>query len=354
MKNNCLRLAVLIFLIAGTHTAHAQIITTIAGNDTGGYNGDNIPAVSAQLYQPNDIAFDGTGNVYIVDGKNNRIRKINAAGIITTIAGTGIGGYNGDDMQATAAELNYPSSMTFDASSNMYITDDFNFRIRKINSTGIISTIAGTGSTGFSGDNGIATLANIGSCVGIVVDKTGDIYIDDGDYDRIRKISNSGIITTVAGNGFSVHSGDNGPATSSSLMEPNGLALDGSGNLYFAEYSGSCIRKISTSGIITTVVGTGTAGYSGDGRPATSAELYYPTGVSIDNGGNFYISDGTSSVIRKVDPSGIISTIAGTGDGGYSGDGGPATLAQLKSPSIARADVSGNIYIADWANNRVR
>ena len=217
--------------------------------------------------------------------------------------------------------------MAVDASGNLYIADTGNNRIRKVSATGIITTVAGNGSAGYSGDGGPATSAQLDGPEGVAVDGSGNLYIADTCNNRIRKVSATGIITTVAGNGSAGYSGDGGPATSAQLSLPAGVAVDGSGNLYIADSGNNRIRKVSATGIITTVAGNGSPGYSGDGGPATSAQLNQPAGVAVDASGNLYIADSSNNRIRKVSATGIITTVAGNGFDGYSGDGGPATSA---------------------------
>ena len=335
-------------------------ITTIAGNGISGYSGDGGQAVCAELNPPNAIAVDGSGNVYIADWGNHRIRKVEAStGIISTIAGNGTGGYNGDGISATAAELNYPAGVAVDGSGNIYIADDGNNRIRKLTvSTGIITTIAGNGTSGFTGDGGDATNAELNNPQAVAVNTAGTIiYISDESNERVREVNASGIISTIAGNGTAGYSGDGGPATNAEIWgTPSfsfSVALDPSGNVYIADMGNNRIRKI-TGNTINTIAGNGTAGYSGDGIPATIAELYYPTAITFDNLGNMYIADWTNQRVRKVNTSGIINTIAGNGSSGYSGDGGPATNAKFLYPMSLGLDNSGNLFILDWLNNRIR
>ena len=332
----------------------SSIITTVAGTGTAGYSGDGGPATSAQLYDCYGVTLDGSGNMYIADWYNNRIRKVSPSGIITTVAGTGTAGYSGDGGPATSAQLYDPYSVAVDGSGNLFIADEFNYRVRKVSPSGTITTVAGTGVYGYSGDGGPATSAQIYFPHGIVLDGSGNLYFSDSYNHRIRKVSSSGIITTVAGTGTAGYSGDGGPATSAQLNTPHGVALDGSGNLYIGDYSNNRVRKVSPSGIITSVAGTGAAGYSGDGGPATSAQLYYPDGVFMDGSGNIYIADESNHRVRKVSPSGIIATVAGNGTRGYSGDGGPPTNASFTFPSAVVLDGSGNLYIADSENHRIR
>ena len=276
------------------------------------------------------------------------IAKQSQAQIITTVAGNGIYGYSGDGGQATAAQLDFPFGVACDVFGNLYIADSYNAAIRKVSTLGIINTIAGNGISGFSGDGGQATAAELNSIFGIYVDVIGNLYIADGGNNRIRKVNTLGIITTVVGNGTNGYSGDGGQATAAELNYPNGLTIDILGNIYIVDNSNNCIRKISTSGIITTVAGNGTAGFSGDGGQATAAELnLYSGAIAVDVVGNLFLADGANERIRKVNTAGIITTIAGNGTQGYNGDNGQATNAQLDYPWALCTDASGNLYIAD-------
>ena len=334
-------------------------IASQAGNGVLGYSGDGAPAASAEFSYPTSVAVDSSGNLYIVDADNNRIRKVTASsGIITTVAGNGTAGYSGDGGAATSAELDTPFGVAVDASGNIYIVDVNNDRIRKVTaSTGIITTVAGNGTWGYSGDGGAATSAELFSPLGVAVDASGNIYIADSGNNRIRKVTAStGIITTVAGNGTGGYSGDSGVATSAELNSPFGVAVDASGNIYIVDSGNNRIRKMTAStGIITTVAGNGTGGYSGDSGVATSAELNSPYGVAVDASGNIYIADTYNLVIRTVTAStGIITTVAGNGTAGSSGDGGAAASAELSYPTAVVVDSPGNFYIADYNNNKVR
>jgi sugar lactone lactonase YvrE len=323
------------------------VITTIAGNGTAGFGGDSGAATSAELNSPNGIAVDASGNLYIADTLNYRIRMV-ANGTITTVVGNGTQGFRGDNGPPTSAELNQPESIAVDASGNLYIADTLNSRIRKV-ANGVITTAAGNGTSGFSGDNGSATSAQLGQPWGVAVDVAGNLYIADTYINhRVRKVSN-GVITTVAGNGLV---GDNGPATSSQLNNPVGVALDAAGNVYMSDFYNNRIRKVS-SGVITTVAGIGTPGFSGDNGLATSAQLNGPIGVAVDSAGNLYIGDGGNNRIRKVS-NGVITTVAGNGTSGFSGDNGPATAAQLNGPGAVAVDAAGNLYISEQGDNRVR
>ena len=337
--------------------AASGVITTMAGNGSVGYKGDGGPADAASVYWPYGVHADLDGNIYIAEVGNHRIRKVEA-GIITTVAGNGFAGHLGDGGPATAAGLYGPNSVIEDASGNIYIADFANHRVRKIDAiTGIITTVAGNGNPGYGGDGGPATSAHLFYPADVSVDVSGNIYIVDLNNYRIRKVdAATGIITTVAGNGFAGYSGDGGPATSASLNYPSGISIDTSGNLYIADASNHCIRKVdSATGAITTIAGDGTAGYGGDGGPSASALLNNPHGVSVDTAGNVYIADSYNHRIRTIAAeTGTIATVAGNGTAGYGGDGGSATLANVNYPEGLSTDTKGNLYIADTNNNRIR
>ncbi|MCH8905119.1 MAG: hypothetical protein IIA45_14530 [Bacteroidetes bacterium] len=277
---------------------------------------------------------------------------------INTIAGTGTGSFSGDGGSAKAATVNRPLEVHVDKNGNVLIADNDNYRIRFINaSTGIISTVAGNGSLGFSGDGGAATSAELNLPTAVCSDTTGNIYISDKGNQRIRKVDGvSGIISTIAGTGTASFTGDGGPSTSATISQPHGMQTDIAGNLYFADRTNHRIRRIDfVTGIITTVAGNGTIGFSGDGGAATSAGLNYPIGLCLDDSGNIYIADQINHRIRKVTKStGIITTIAGNGNPGFSGDGGAATSAELNQPYDVATDNAGHLFIADANNQRIR
>ncbi|HTB30793.1 MAG TPA: hypothetical protein VK808_02135, partial [Bacteroidia bacterium] len=308
----------------------AQIISTIAGNGWAGYTGDGGPATAAEINTPPDISSDNSGNIWIADVYNNCIRYVNVARTITTVAGNGVRGYSGDGGPATAAELAEPWGVAQNGSGTLYIADYSNNRIREVNSSGIISTVAGNGVYGYTGDGGPATAAEVGEPIAVAFDPFGNYYIVDN---TIRKVTGN-IISTVAGANVFGYSGDGGPATAAELNDPTGIAADASGNYYIADYHNNRIRKVNISGIISTIAGNGVAGYSGDGGPATAAELNLPWSVTLDASGNIYIADMYNACIREVNTSGIISTVAGMGGHpGFTGDGGLATAAEMYYPS---------------------
>ena len=334
-----------------------NIITKFAGTaGSSGSSGDGGPAVNARLNEPRGIYKDSSDNIYIADTKNHIIRKVDGTtSIITKFAGTaGAAGYSGDGGLAVNAQLNEPCGITA-SSGNLYIADTKNHRIRRVDTTGNIITVVSTGSSGFSGDGGPALLARLNVPKGIFMDSWGNLYIADRGNHKIRRVDTSGNITTVAGTGSSGDSGDGGLATLAQLDEPRRIFVDSSDNLYIADTRNHRIRKVDASGIITTVAGTGSSGFSGDGGLATLAQLDEPHGVFVDSSGNIYIADRKNHRIRKVDgATGIITTVSGRPGSGFSGDGGLATDAKHNQPRGIFKDSSGNLYIADTDNHRIR
>ncbi len=334
-------------------SASTGLLSLVVGNGTAGFTGDKGAASSAQVSDPQGIALDSSGNLYIADYANHRIRKV-SNGTITTVAGSGTAGFSGDNGAATSAELNLPVGIAVDAAGNLYIADSGNNRVRKV-AGGIITTIAGNGTAGFSGDNSGngATNAELNDPIGVAVDSSGNVYVADYLNNRIRKIAGA-VISTVAGNGGTGFTGDNGQASTAGVYEPRGVAVDSSGNVYIADSHNYRVRKVTVStGVISTVAGSGTPGYTGDNGSATLAELRYPVSVALDSTGNLYIADLGASVIRKV-TGGMISTLAGTGTAGFGGDTGPASSALLDQPNGITLDAAGDLYIADYLNDRIR
>lgn len=273
-----------------------------------------------------------------------------SSSMISTVAGTGEAGYSGDGGAATSAKLNSPIGVAVDSSGNLYISDNSNNRIRKITPDGTISTLAGTGEKGYSGDGGPALLAQLNSPRGVAVDSSGNVYFAGTGNHRIRKISADGTISTVAGTGQFGYYGNGVPAVEAVLNFPYGVAVDNSENVYIVDSYNSRIRIITSDGIITTVAGTFEQGYSGDGGPATSAKLNVPFGMAVDNNGNIYIADTHNKRIRKITTDGIINTIAGTGEEGFSGDGGEAVWATMTLPRGIAVDSNNNVFFADYNN----
>lgn len=332
----------------------ACFISTIAGNGDTNYAGDGVLATNAAINFPSGVAADALGNIYFSDGLNNRIRKVDTNGYIRLVAG-GIGGFGGDGGLATSARLNLPAGLALDAVGNLYIADFANERIRKVGTNGIIKTVAGNGGINSTGDGGPATSATIYGPRGVASDAVGTLYIADYFNHRVRKVATNGIITTVAGNGQPGYSGDGVAAVSSQLYYPEGVALDTSGNLYIADSYNNRVRVVTTNGIINTVAGSGSYGASGDGGLATNATLTRPSAVAFDVAGNLYVADEYNSRVRKIDTSGFICTVAGSDKGGkFAGDGGVATNASLNNPYGVASDCVGNLLIADSFNNRLR
>jgi sugar lactone lactonase YvrE len=338
-----------------------NIINTVAGNGTHNFSGDGGAATNANLNLPCGVALDASGNLFIADNSNNRIRKVDTHGIITTVAGNGVGapptsygGYCGDGGAAIYANLNYPTRVTFDTSGNLYIADQFNNRIRKVDANGIITTVVGNGTQTYAGDGGPALTSSLHSPCGITFDAFGNLFIADQGNNRIRKVDHNSIITTVAGNGSATYAADGSLAINASLYAPDGVALDAFGNLYIGDSRNNRIRKVGTNGIITTIAGNGSNSYSGDNGPAVNASLDFPQGIAFDALGNLDIADWYNSRIRRMDTNGIITTVAGNGTYSYSGDGGAATNAGFYDPVSISFDVSGNLYIADFANSCIR
>lgn len=329
-------------------------ISTVAGNGVLSFSGDGGQALNAQMNAPQGVAADSAGNVYVSDTGNNVVRKVAKNGVISTIAGNGAAGNGGDGGAGPSAQLNSPLGLAVDLSGNLYIADSQNAKVRKVSSTGVISTVAGNGTPGFAGDGAAATGAQLNTPLGVAVDAGGNLYIADFSNNRIRKVSTSGTIVTVAGNGNSGYSGDGGPATNAQLSTPTGVALDGRGNLYIADAGNNVIRMVTSSGTISTIAGNGTAGYSGDGGPAVKAPLANPGAIAVDSAGNVLIADGSTVIRQIVYPTGIILTVGGNGTRGYSGDGGLALSAQVNGPSAVALDPTGNLYLADTNNNAVR
>ena len=337
----------------GTNISN-NIISTVAGNSTQVQYGDGGAATNAGLSSLLAVSLDSAGNLYLPDDSQQRVRKVDTSGIIRTIAGGGTNGL-GDGGLATNASLHNPGAVAVDALGNVFIPDLANERIRKVDQQGIISTVAGTGTGGYSGDGGPATNAALNNPSGVTIDASGNLFIADQSNRRIRKMDTNGIISTVAGNGTFGYTGEGGPATNASMYGPYRVAVDRPGNVFFVD--SLRIRKVDTNGILMTVAGNGANGYSGDGGTATNASLNGPRGVAVDGYGNLFIADSGNGRIREVNTDGIITTVAGggpvPGDAGPP-DGVPATNAWLFFPYGVAIDVAGNRFIADTDDGRVR
>jgi sugar lactone lactonase YvrE len=336
-------------------------ISTVAGNGTFGYAGDAGPATSAELGAIYGVAVDGAGNLYLADGgqlAGTRVRKITAStGIIATIAGNGTSGYSGDGGPATSAEINC-MGIAVDAAGNLYLADFNNQRVRKVSAlTGVITTLAGNGTGAYSGDGAAATSASLHGPRAVALDAAGNIYIADQFNNAIRMVTAAtGIISTIAGTGSFGYSGDGGPASSARLDGPQGVAIDSAGNVYLSDSGNFVAREvIAATGTIHTIAGTGTSGYGGDGGPATQAQLGHLWGIAVDGSNNVYLADWSNQRIRMVSAAtGNMSTVAGNGIAGYTGDGAAAVSAELNLPETVASDRDGNLYIADADNYRIR
>jgi uncharacterized protein (TIGR03437 family) len=352
MKSLIVGVSVLCALLCSSISA--QSINTIAGNGVDGYNGDDRPAVEAQLDEPRSVAMDKAGNLYIADFYNDRIRRVDPEGVITTYAGSGQHGFYGDGLPATRGQFRYPRSVAVDSLGNLFIADMYNHRVRKVDSAGTMTTVAGNGLEESDGDGGPATEASVLFPVCVALDKDDNLYIAEHDGHRVRKVGGDGVITTVAGNGVKGFLGDGGPAVNASLSEPNVLLVAGDGVMYIADTANHRIRMVDESGVITTIAGTGVQGARGDGGPATEAELNHPRGLALGDDGILYIADCLNHTIRKIAGDGVISTVAGNRREGFSDDGGPPPAASLAEPRGMMMDPLGRIIFSDTDNHRVR
>lgn len=331
-----------------------DIITTFAGQASAGFSGDLGAATNASLRGPTGLAFDALSNLFFADTSNNRVRKVDTNGVITTVAGKAARGFSGDGGAATNASLSAPNGVALDPAGNLFIADTSNNRVRKVRTDGTIITLAGKSSFGFSGDGGAATNAALNSPEGVAIDNFGNVLIADTANNRIREVRTNGIIVTVAGRGSPSYSGDGGAATNANLNGPTGICIDAPGNWFIADMNNSRIRKVDTNGVIATVAGKSGSGFSGDGGPATNASLNHPFGVAVDSRSNLFISDSGNNRMRQVIHDGLINTVAGQATAGFSGDGGLATLASLNNPAGAAVVGSDQLFFADSGNSRVR
>lgn len=351
-----LALALSLLPSSGTAQAPAYNISTAVGNGKAGYSGDGGPAPNASISGPCKLTTDAAGDIFFADADNSFIREVNGSGTITSVAGDGLEGYSGDGGPATKAELAQPCGVIVDGAGNLYFAQqgDADSAIREV-VKGTINTIAGSSTTGsgFSGDGGPASSALLDGPIGMAFDAAGNLYFADSSNNRIRVIGTDGNINTVVGNGNAAFGGDNGPALQAALHSPQAVAFDSAGNLYIADTQNHRIRKV-TNNVITTIAGTGSAGFSGDGGPAAKAQLNTPRDVAVDSSGNVFIVDSFNFRIRMITPDGTIYTIAGSGAYGGSGDGGPATGAAFEYPLGIAVGPNGVLYVSDTGNNRIR
>lgn len=347
--------SVMLMLVAPSEAMAAPgDISTVAGNGTAGSGGDGGAATSANLKIPAGVAVTSDGGFLIGDSGNHTVRKVSAGGIISTVAGTGTSGASGDGGAATSAQLKSPGAISVLPDGGFLVADGNASEVRKVSAAGVISTVAGTGVFGSGPDGGAATATPLKLPAGVAVTSDGGFLVADFSANVIRKVSAAGVISTVAGNGTAGSGGDGGAATSANLHSPNGLAVTADGGFLIADQANNRVRRVSATGVISTVAGNGTAGSGGDGGAATSAELYNPQGVAATADGGFLIADSLGERIRKVSVAGVISTVAGTGAQGASGDGGSATSATLFNPDAVVETADGGFLISDSSNHRIR
>jgi len=331
------------------------MMSRYVGSGESGFSGDGGPAIKASLRIPAGLAFDLEGNLYIADRENHRVRKVDTSGNISTFAGTGKAGFSGDGGPAAKASLNLPSGVVADKKGNLFISDRSNDRIRVVDKKGVIRTYAGSGVAGFQGDAGPALKAQLDKPFGITLDKSGNLYIADRNNNRVRKVSSEGIITTVAGDGGFFFMGDNGPAYRASVAAPTGVSVDSKGNLYIADRNNNRIRVVDKLGMIRTVVGTGQQDYNGDSEAARETNLYLPFTLTVDSNDKLLVVDRSHYRIRRIDPkNGQVETVAGNGLKLFAGDGGPATGATLSFPHGMSVDKYDNLIFSDKGHFRIR
>lgn len=338
---------------AGASAASGDI-STVAGYGSSGFSGDGTAATGAELRAPSGVASMSDGGFLIADAGNNRIRRVAPNGVITTVAGTNAAGFSGDDGPATAAQLNNPVAVVATSGGGFLIADFSNHRVRSVSPAGVITTVAGNGLSGFSGDGIQAILGQLSFPSGVAATDDGGFLISDTGNQRVRRVTPAGVMSTVAGNGVFGFSGDGGAATAAQLNSPKEIAASADGGFLIADEGNERVRRVSPSGTITTAAGTGVGGFSGDGGPATAAQLNDPISVSATDDGGFLIADEDNNRVRRVSNKGTISTVAGTGTEGFSGDRGPGTAAQLALPASVAAVADGGFLIADFGNVRIR
>ena len=333
--------------------AASQRFPVQAGTGVQGFSGDGGPAVDAQLAVPSAVFVDVDGNITIADTSNDRVRLVESDGTIRTLAGTGDRASTGDGGPATEAALNSPTALFVDGDGNIFVAEWTGHRIRKISPSGTITTAVGVGAHGFQGDGGLSTESNIWSPSAIYVDGQRNLYIAEWGNNRIRKVTAGGTVTTLAGTGIAGFTGEGGPATDARINNPNGIFVDTSGNVYFSDLGNQRVRRITTDGRIETVVGDGTPGFSGDGGPATDASISNPAGLFLDAAGNLYLVDSGNGRIRRIDPSGTITTVVGGAVSEPDAAMSPTDLA-LKGPTSLFVDAAGDLFVAEGSGHRVR
>jgi sugar lactone lactonase YvrE len=351
---NIVTVSVLLCVMFTPVFTSAQVITTIVGDGRAFFSGDGSFASKASITTPQGLSIDKTGNIYISDSKNSKIRKVNTSGIIITIAGWGAPGMSGDGGPATAAKINIPSGIVLDKSGNIIFSDSYNHRIRKIDTAGIITTIAGTGLSGYTSDDTLAIHSRLNTPCGLALDDDGNLYIADRMNHRIRKVNTDGIISTVAGMGLAQYSGDGGQATLAAINRPNDVKISPDGDIIIADTYGHAVRKVKKDGTIISIAGSGDGlfGFGGDEGVIGQSRLFYPFSLAIDKTGNIYVADRNNNRIRRIDVTGAIKTVVGTGAGTSSGDGNLAVEATIAVPQSLAVDEVGNLYIGE--SNKIR
>ena len=334
-------------------------IDTVVGNGAWIYRGDNVLATTAPIFLPMGIVVDAAGNIFLSDSSNNRLRRVDGVtGIITTVAGNGTPGFAGDGGAATQAEISAPSGIVLDGAGNLFFTDTGNHCVRRVDAfTGIITTVAGTaGVQGFGGDGGAATAAKLSLPEGLTFDAAGNLYIADTGNNAVREVDAlTAKIRTIAGTGTGSYNGDNRVATTATLNSPWSVIVAQDNSIYIADLSNARVRKIDVAGVITTVTGNGSKGASGDGGPATAAQVDAPAALALDPAGNLYIADSGNNRVRRINATtGFMETITGTGSAAFTGDAGPANIATIYGPYALYFDNGGNLFLADMFHNRVR
>lgn len=330
-------------------------ITTIAGGSKGKYSNSNDKTGSHTLSHPNQISIDAADNIFIAESGNHVVTKMDRNGNFSVVAGSYQGGYSGDGGIAVNAKLYEPTDVAFDGVGNIFIADGGNNCVRKVNQMGVIFTIAGTGKRGFSGDGGPAARATLDFPIALCFDRSGNLLVVERSGHRARKINTLGVITTLAGTGTPGFSGDGGPANRAQINDPTDIAVDAKNNVYIADNANHRIRKIDPSGKISTFAGTGFAGYSEDGSKARECRMYYPYGIFVDAKDNVYYTDNENALVRKIDKESTVTTLAGTpGKSGYSGDGGLAIKARIFNPGGLAINSTRDLFVADYGNNALR
>ncbi len=342
------------YLSSDSTATSSSLVSAVAGNGTAGGPNSSGQATAAELNHPDAIIEDSAGDIYIANSGDHVVQEITTDGVIHTIAGNGTSGDTGDGSQASAAKLETPDALALDTSGDLFIADFAAHVVREVLTSGIIKTFAGNGTSGLTGNGSQATAAELEGPDGLAFDTSGNLYISDGTGNEVRKVTPGGVISVFAGTGTAGSSGNGGQATAAKLSGPQQIAFDTAGNLYIAEQGNHDVRKVTSAGAISVYAGNGTSGSTGNGGQATAAELEAPTGLALDGYGDLFITDSAANVVREVTPGGVISTIVGNGTTGASGNGGAASAAELNDPLAIALDTTGDLFIADTGSNEIR